>query len=183
MLLGSNGYEYSGYTYESTEHRRATTADGKDGCLECHFKATDRLVVGGHSFNMQALNDPTILNVDACLPCHGAIKDFSEVGPGYSVQDSVDVLIQTLKNQLLTAELVGYSASDHDTLPKAVTTSKDSAGAVWNWLMASEDRSHGVHNAKYIMGLLNSSINFMSTPPPSATVVRVQRGMSGGNRR
>ena len=54
MLIGTNGYEYAAYTYDRTTHREATTADGKDGCLECHFKATSQYVVGGHSFNMRA---------------------------------------------------------------------------------------------------------------------------------
>ena len=45
--------------------------------------------------------------------------------------------------------------------PKVVTTSVDSAGAVWNLAMAEEDRSEGVHNPAYIKGLLDSSIKFM----------------------
>ncbi len=182
MLLGSNGYQYTGYTYEQTEHRAATTANGKDGCLECHFKVTDRLVVGGHSFNMVGiLGVDTLLNVGACAPCHGTIADFSEVGPGYSVQDSVDVLIADLETRLTTAGLV---VSGPGGLPKAVTTSADSAGAVWNLLMAREDRSHGVHNARYIMGLLNSSIAYIKgTSPQGLTAAHAQRAMSGARNR
>jgi len=53
-VIGTNAYEYAGYTYNRTTHREATTAAGKDGCLECHFKATSQYIVGGHSFSMRA---------------------------------------------------------------------------------------------------------------------------------
>jgi hypothetical protein len=159
MLLGSNGYEYAGYTYNRTAHREVTTADGKDGCLECHFKATSQYVVGGHTFNMRGeVNGEEILNVGACEPCHGPIDDFNEVGPGYSVQDSVDILVTDLKTRLVAAGLVDATSG----LPRSTSTSADSAGAVWNYLITGvEDRSRGVHNAQYIMGLLKSSILYI----------------------
>ena len=54
----------------------------------------------------------------------------------------------------------------------ARATSADSAGAVWNYLIVEGDRSEGVHNAKYILGLLTSSIEFLNgtlpTPAPLA---------------
>ena len=161
MLLGSNGYEYAGYTYERSTHREAT----EDGCLDCHFKATSQYVVGGHSFNMEGTTSrgEEVLNTAACEPCHGPINDFSDVGPGYSVQDSVDVLKEDLKTRLVAAGLLDLSTG----LPNTVKTSADSAGAVWNYLLAEEDRSHGVHNPMYIIGLLKSSIQYIETPPPA----------------
>jgi hypothetical protein len=154
MLLGSNGYEYPGYTYGQTAHKTAT----EDGCLDCHLKATSQYVVGGHSFNMRAdLEGTEVLNVGACEPCHGAINDFNEVGPGYSVQDSVDALVTKLQGKLVTAGLVDGTTG----LPKSVATSADSAGAVWNYLMVHEDRSRGIHNPQYILSLLNSAILYI----------------------
>jgi hypothetical protein len=176
MLIGTNGYEYAGYVYDRTTHREATTADGKDGCLECHFKATSQYVVGGHSFEMRAnANEPLsgltqVLNVGACEPCHGPIDDFNEVGPGYSVQDSVDVLIADLNARLVTAGLVDGTSG----VPRSTSTSADSAGAVWNYLVAKYDRSRGVHNPMYIMGLLNSSIAYITGPAPVAGHMRVR---------
>ena len=170
MLIGSNGYEYSGFNYESTQHRGATTLNGGGACIECHKKtsgldgAEGRYFVGGHSFNMAY--DPgsgEIQNTFACENCHGEIDDFSDVGPGYSVQDSVDVLVADLSARLAATRLWTGSA------PKSVTTTADSAGAVWNLLVATEDRSHGVHNAKYIMGLLRSSIMFLNGTLPQPT--------------
>ena len=170
MLLGSNGYEFAGYAYNRTAHRDATTADGKDGCLECHFRATSQYVVGGHTFNMRgtALGEE-VLNVGACEPCHGPTNDFSDIGPGYSVQDSVDALVVDLRARLVAAGLVDATSG----LPRSTSTSQDSAGAVWNYLIAGvEDRSRGVHNAQYIIGLLHSSIQYIQTPAPLATRLR-----------
>jgi len=161
MLLGSNGYEYVGFTYGQTDHRSATD----DGCIDCHKKTGIGNFVGGHTFNMEFdTGSEVFANTAACEDCHGAISDFAEVGPGYSVQDSVDVLIGDLETRLETAGLMASGA------PVAVKASADSAGAVWNLLMAKEDRSHGVHNAMYTMGLLNSAIQYMSgnLPQPGA---------------
>jgi hypothetical protein len=169
MLIGSNGYEYAGYTYERSTHRSATV----DGCLDCHMRTTSRNVVGGHAFNMVwGEEGAEILNTAACAKCHGEIDDFAEVGDTFS-QDSVDVLITDLEARLVAASLMANGT------PKSVKTSADSAGAVWNLLMAKEDRSHGVHNPRYIVGLLRSSIAYIKgTSPQGLTVAHVQRAMS-----
>jgi len=176
MLIGSNGYEFAGYTYERSNHRSATV----DGCLDCHMKATSQNVVGGHSFNMAWDFEGTeILNTGACAKCHGEIDDFSEVGLGTALsQDSVDVLVEDLEARLEAAGLMA------DGLPKAVKTSADSAGAVYNLMLAKEDRSHGVHNPKYIVGLLKSAIEFIQgAGTPGLTAAHVQRAMNGTRNR
>jgi hypothetical protein len=166
MLIGSNGYEYAGYTYERSNHRSATD----DGCLDCHMKTTSQNVVGGHAFNMAwGVEGDEILNTAACATCHGEIGDFAEVGAGTALcQDSVDVLIADLEERLVAADLMANGAA------KAGKTSADSAGAVYNLLLAKEDRSHGVHNPKYIVGLLRSAIEFIQGSP-GLTAARVQR--------
>jgi formate-dependent nitrite reductase cytochrome c552 subunit len=164
MLIGSNGYEYAGVTYERTSHRSAT----EDGCLDCHMKTTSQNVVGGHSFNMAwGEEGGEILNTAACARCHGEITDFNQPGiaeENFSVQDSVDVLIGELRTKLEAAGL--WEGGVDGDVKVGATTSADSAGALWNLLMAKEDRSHGIHNPKYIMGLLQSSIEFMQGTLP-----------------
>ena len=180
MLVGSNGYEYASYTYERSNHRSATI----DGCLDCHKKTTSRNVVGGHSFNMAyELESGEILNTAACAKCHGTIADFSDVGLGTALaQDSVDVLADALQARLVTANLI--TVVDDVATPKSVKTSADSAGAVWNLLLVKEDRSHGVHNPKYIVGLLKSSIEYISGPTaPSLSAAQAQRAMDASRNR
>jgi hypothetical protein len=156
MLLGTNGYQYPGFTYEQTTHRDAT----EDGCLDCHFKATSQYIVGGHAFEMRAtdLHGEEVLNVGACEPCHGAVDDFNDID---AIQDSVDILVADLKTRLVAAGLVDGTSG----LPRTTQTSADSAGAVWNYMLAIEDRSRGVHNPKYIKGLLRSAIQYIQTTP------------------
>ena len=179
MLLGSNGYEFAGYPYERSNHRSATV----DGCLDCHMKTTSQNVVGGHSFNMAyELESGEILNTAACAKCHGTISDFTQVGLGTALsQDSVDVLIADLETRLAAAGLV---VSGPGGLPTSVTTSADSAGAVWNLLLVREDRSHGVHNPKYVVGLLKSSIEFIKgTTASGLSAAHAQRAMNNPRNR
>jgi hypothetical protein len=176
MLVGSNGYEYAGYTYERSNHRSATV----DGCLDCHMKTTSQNVVGGHSFNMvYETEGGEILNTAACAKCHGEIGDFAEVGVGTGLsQDEVDGLITDLQDRLVTANLITVGTGG--PTPRSMKTSADSAGAVYNLLLATNDRSHGVHNPKYITGLLKSSIAFITGPTePGLTAARARQAMSG----
>jgi hypothetical protein len=152
MLLRTNGYEYAGYTYEDLDFHRNLT---EDGCLDCHFKTTRNYILGGHSFNMawEVEGGEEEINTAGCTAdCHGSMPDFNY----HNVQDSVATLMEDLAGMLETAGLI-----DDTGHPLEVTTSADSAGAVWNFLIAEEDRSHGVHNSKYIITLLQSSIEYM----------------------
>jgi len=55
---------------------------------------------------------------------------------------------------------------------QTMTLSADSAGALFNWKAVEEDRSLGVHNPKYIIGLLQSSIEFMQGAPAANELAR-----------
>lgn len=174
MLIGSNGYEYAGYTYEQGSHAQATTADGKGGCLECHMRTTSQNVVGGHSFNMATEGD-AIINIGGCENCHEGIEDFDRDG----VQTETAGLITELQGLLVDA---GFITMDGETaVPNAVAVTADQAGAVYNLLLAKEDRSLGVHNPEYIQGLLQSAIDFMNTPVLTAS--HVQRAMGASKDR
>jgi hypothetical protein len=159
MIVGSNGYEYAGYSYEITSHRSNPNA-----CIACHKAATSNNVVGGHAFNMRgSARDEggefsDVLNVAACTPCHGSLSDFDYDidGDGIGAQTELLGMAAILDSLLTDANLW---TSGH---PVQRVTTADSAGAVWNLLMFEEDRSWGVHNAKYLRGLLQSSINFLN---------------------
>jgi len=163
MLTGTNGYEYPGFTYEQTNHKLAT----EDGCLDCHMKVTENLRVGGHSFNM-AFDDGTeeLINTGACFACHGDMDDFDYQG----VQTEIDTLVANLRTELVSAGLVSAGTG----LPRTATTSSDSAGAVWNYLLAIEDRSRGVHNRRYIRSLLTSAQQYIdgTLPTPAGVATR-----------
>ena len=163
MLIGSNGYEYEDFDYDIQTNHRGPGG----GCLDCHFETPNSYYLGGHSFNMaHGEGGEEVYNTAACARCHSDMEeaeDFNKMfAGGGGIQDSVQTLVSTLQGMLETAGLIAYDDEEGIFLPLGgVTTSADSAGAVWNWLMAEEDQSHGVHNPRYIVNLLYSSIQFM----------------------
>jgi hypothetical protein len=167
MIIGSNGYQFSGYNYNLiSPHKWAT----EDGCLDCHFKTTRNNILGGHSFNMAyETEEGEEINPAGCQQCHGEdIEDFNIAYQGGSgIQDTVTTLLGELQTRLVTAGLI--DAVDHEPIEDLVT-SADSAGAVWNYLLVEEDRSEGVHNPMYIVDLLTSSIMFLDGTLPPASV-------------
>ena len=153
MLIAGNGYEYAGFMYEDNAAHRTLT---EDGCLDCHMKTTSNFVLGGHSFNMEWDDGgSSVENTDACEPCH-SLDDFDYNG----VQTTVDSLLTELDTAL---QMAGLIDSDHH--PMSVTTSRDSAGAVWNYLLVYEDGSDGVHNGPYAVSLLQSSLQHLGVAP------------------
>lgn len=169
MVIGTNGYEYSGYTYEQTGHKNATD----NGCLDCHFETKFGYSLGGHSFNMAFGGEAgETYNAEACAKCHEGIGE----GDNFDldgVQTEVTALIGQLEALLISANMLvdtpeGFLPPDREILSRSEPG--DSAGALWNYFMAKEDRSEGVHNRGYITSLLQSAIEFMQPAPGSPAV-------------
>jgi nitrate/TMAO reductase-like tetraheme cytochrome c subunit len=172
MLLGTNGYEFGTYTYESTMHATATD----DGCVDCHMFVTGDPWIGGHSFAMHAVVDgDTSLNTGACEDCHGEADTFDEV-TSLAVQDSVETLLGNLQALLITAGML--DSTSHEPPDDVVVTTADSVGALWNYLFVEEDQSHGVHNPEYAIGLLRSAIIFMGGTPRMQDPALVERSVA-----
>jgi len=153
LLYGSNGYEYDGYTYGDKPFHRSMT---ENGCVDCHYKFSNTYAVGGHSFNMKFTDEEEgdeILNMKACTDCHDGLEDYDY----NNVQTDVKAMAGQLEAMLIAAGLM----DDSGHAMNGVTTSADSAGAVYNYLMVHEDRSEGVHNSSYAKSLLDSSIQFL----------------------
>ncbi len=178
MLVGTNGYEYSGYTYQKSPHSTAVT----NGCPTCHMAPKGIWAnVGGHTWNMaDPSNDDQ--NVSACgqAGCHEA-SDFTSFDPVFpanhadydwdgvveGVQTEIQGLLDSLGADLLAAGMVSASHS-----PISGTSfSADSAGALFNYIFVEEDRSEGIHNTKYTVGLLQSSINYLVWGDPNGAAV------------
>ncbi len=171
MIMGSNGYEYAGYSYQQTEHRSAT----ENGCWDCHMKYTRNSKVGGHTWNMRWVDEEgEILNTAACVPCHGTTTNFDIDG----VQTETAELVDSLRTLLVGRGFLNASTG----LPTAGTRTSDEAGAIWNFLLVEEDRSIGVHNRQYMSGLLLSAIDYLNNnppPPPAPIAARKEDGGEG----
>ena len=172
VFLGVNGYEYDGYTYTNSWH----TTGIDEGCVTCHMSDKNtNAMVGGHTFSMVGeFHEEEVENLAACTKCHEAFESFNVDFPANSDYDwdgaaeGVQVEVEGLLDSLATL-LVGAGVIDaEDHLPVANTTiSADSAGAVYNYLFIHGDRSEGIHNTNYIVGLLQSSINFIVHRDPN----------------
>jgi hypothetical protein len=157
LLTGNAAYQFaSAATYGSSSHKNAP-----DGCIQCHMSYSLNLTAGGHTFKAGYLSGTTnTINLGACTSCHnGSITAKITALKITSDQNAIDTLISHLAVKLIAAKIL-----DPATLLLKATTSKplkitnDQAGAVLNYQMVSEDRSHGVHNLNYATYMLNASI-------------------------
>ncbi len=177
MLIGENAYEYVGYDYDDDSWHSTGVAEG---CVKCHFEVSDGYEMGGHTFWMETEEDE---NTDACnvVGCHATytkIDDFDRQMPlmdfdddgDYTegVQTEIDDLMHDLETLLIGAGLLEWVDEEQAWEPtdELVVPDADSAGAVFNWAFVHEDKSHGIHNTRYAVALLKSSINYLTTGSP-----------------
>lgn len=182
MLIGANGPDF-GIRLPSSPHAvaPAPTVDpldppangGMNSCVNCHMSGDHAVdaegnvsTVGGHSFNMNdALGND---NVEACEPCHGNVgttftekkyfmnsnADHDGDGNEEGVQEEVHGMMANLLTYLPTDSL-GHLDMSSKTNSIAVLR----AGYVY--LLMEEDRSFGIHNPAYSVGLLKAAIESM----------------------
>jgi len=155
LLLGTNGYEYDGYEYESGGHQSA-----EDGCLHCHM-APSVYATGGHTFYLEdEANEYE--NVKGCNTCHGGgVDELNYEGK----QTEVAGLLDHLGDLLVNAGLMTWidEGGEMVLLPtdSALAETAEQAGAVFNFLYVHDDGSLGIHNPDYAVGLLESSIEYL----------------------
>jgi hypothetical protein len=153
MLAGIAGYEFSGGTFGSSRHNTAV-----DGCIQCHMSTTLNLSAGGHTFKASYDNAGTkAFNLSACTTCHSG-KYAITASTVVTNQNAIDTLVSHLQTKLITAKILDPAT----LLPKVVggklKITNDQAGALLNYQLVTEDKSHGLHNWTYATDLLNASI-------------------------
>lgn len=179
MFIGENAYEYADYDYANSWHAAGIT----NPCLSCHFDESDRYELGGHTFLLD--NEDGDENVDACNVdgCHAgefeidslnriANADFDSDGTIEGINDEIKGLLTELETLLLAAGLISGDPGDTHPTADLVVPDVDSVGAVFNFGFVTEDKSDGIHNAQYAVGLLKSSINYLMTGDPNGAPAR-----------
>jgi len=104
-----------------------------------------------------------------------AFADYDGDGTIEGVQDEIEGLVHELRDLLLAAGLIeedDEEPGEYHPVANLVVSTADSAGAVYNYEFVEEDRSGGVHNTDYAVGLMQSSINFISTGSPNGVSSR-----------
>lgn len=176
ILAGTGGYEYAGYQYFSSAHTEVL----KNGCIDCHMGGSQANLVGGHTWNMRNEEEDLQLlygcNADGCHGSRGEItdinrtanSDFDGDGTIEGVQDEIAGLQHELATLLVAAHLMeGDEEDGYEPMDARIVSEADSAGAVYNYMVVAEERSGGIHNTQYAVGLLRSAINYISTGDPN----------------
>jgi hypothetical protein len=169
MLIGANAPDY-GITFVSSPHKVAT----ENACVDCHMggEHLDPLgnvnVVGGHTWNMNDAegND----HVEVCAPCHGNIGesfkdkkyyiDSNADLDGNGIAEGLQIEVHGLMEQL--SEFLPHDENGHVSITEDNADSLDltpeimRGGYVYFWI--EEDRSFGIHNPAFTIGLLKAAI-------------------------
>jgi hypothetical protein len=162
MLAGKNAVEY-GKQIASSGHISAI----ENSCVGCHMHQLESgdpaaNLAGGHTFKMTWDNGTPADESDdvpitgSCVQCHGEVSGFNFAQEDYDgdgliegVQDEVRGLMDILGNELPPAG-PGVSVTP-DYTPAQLK-------AAFTYLFVEEDRSFGIHNTSYTVGILKASI-------------------------
>jgi hypothetical protein len=128
MLLGTTGYGVEGKP-------AAHSSMVENTCVTCHLGEN-----ANHSF------EPAVAS---CTTCHADATNFDING----VQTEVETKLEELQANLVAAGLLTETGG-------IVVGSypEGQAGALWNFLFITEDKSMGVHNASYVETMLEWSL-------------------------
>ncbi len=143
-----------------------------DACNNCHMGGEAKvdadgnvILVGGHSWNMNDAEGNDF--VEACAPCHGNIgssftdKKYYINGnadlDGNGVAEGLQLEVKGLLEQLaLLLPPVGVNEVVLESGDTTLTPSIMRSAYVYVWI--EEDRSFGIHNPAYTVGLLDAAI-------------------------
>ena len=163
MLVGENAYEY-GQNIRSSSHVYAV----ENACVTCHMPATSRdapehLMAGGHTFwpswDGGTPDDPSddVDLVEGCVGCHGPMDSFDIPKDDYDGDGKVEGVQTEVKGLLsMVAKALPPVGSEEIEISPEMTE-KD-LQALFNYDFVLEDKSYGIHNAQYAVGLLKASI-------------------------
>jgi len=149
ILAGSGLYEFSGAESLSPNTHASVT----DGCVTCHMADAYGIQAGGHTMGMTyEYHGADAVWEAGCLECHTSSDDLH--ADVEATQEEVEELLHEL-NALLVAAGIYNPATG---LANTGTYKANVAAAYVNWQLIEEDRSLGVHNPNYVIGVLKNTI-------------------------
>ncbi|MFA6980857.1 MAG: ammonia-forming cytochrome c nitrite reductase subunit c552 [Ignavibacteriaceae bacterium] len=173
MYFGQNAYDFG-----VTAIQGVMTHDGvENSCVTCHMSQplTSTDTAPDHSMNMSPAG---VDKVTACVSCHGNISSFEDIkGSDYDGDGTVegtmvevDGLMEILAD-LLPKDIHGEVTELADATTRVADSTAIANGpyqervfpGIWNYYFVAHDWSHGVHNAKYAVQLLNYTIQYVKT--------------------
>jgi hypothetical protein len=164
ILMGAGGFQFQGYTYTGNSKHSSNSIIRTEGCIECHMTTPEGNLAGGHTMRMKSEEDGSDYVVSCNQSgCHDSGK-FTAFDDRQSMKD-VKANMDTLKNELVlkgwidsTNTITATSAAPIKIVPAS------RSGALFNYMLVLHDGSKGVHNTKYALELLQSSIAELRKP-------------------
>jgi hypothetical protein len=169
MFVGSNGYQFGDTSFTGV----STHAGLENGCVTCHMQ--DRVRSGATLANhSMAMTGDTAFGFKAtavCASCHGEVTDYNEVKAFYDydrngriegVQTEIQGLLNAVKNILPkdgTGEVIGLGTVTAADSAK-IQGHLELVAGIYNYRFVVNDKSMGVHNAKYAARLLYKTLGW-----------------------
>lgn len=161
VMLGKNGYTFGHEIPSTIPHQNVANS-----CVGCHMaqpETTHRNNMGEHTFKMSYVDGNNVKHdlVQPCVPCHGNITSFSEImafqdhnnnGQIETYYQEFDKLFYDLKMNLPP---IGEPTVTWSLISNSDITMK---GAYFNYRYINYEHSKGIHNPKYVIGLLQKSL-------------------------
>ena len=137
---------YNDASFESSPHKDTAS------CMDCHGSFAVGNTLGGHTLLMTS---GTTENVAACQPCHGTQSSFNIHGRQAEIIGKYQALKVKLAeaNMLDTVNMVLFAPKYYKQKALAV---------YWNFMMVDADRSMGVHNYLYTLGILDDGLSYFT---------------------
>jgi hypothetical protein len=176
MLMGEGGFKFPGYTYTGNSYHTTSTTVKQEGCPTCHMAEmsyppnTGTGKGGGHTMNIRFEGEggAAASVLAGCLQsgCHASITS-----PDYKgVQTAVKANLDTLHGLLVAKGWIDNNPTSANyglvnlVNGRRVIKPAVKAGALYNYFFVEHDLSEGVHNTKYAIELLRSSIAELRKP-------------------
>ena len=164
VFYGTNAVEY-GKNIPSSMHYRAVD----NGCASCHMQSIGMKdpafnEVGGHTFKMTWDNNGEEVDMVAvCQDCHGDMDSFDLVRSDYNLDGKTEG-VQTEVHHLLDTLAMMLPPLGSTTVTPASSYTMAQRKALYNYKTVEEDRSFGIHNTRYTVGILKASITDLGDP-------------------
>jgi hypothetical protein len=157
MLAGTNGFEFTGYTYSNSFHTTSTVI-ADEGCVICHMAVEERNPAGGHTMKIEDEEAGELLVGCLSAGCHSEPFELDYEG----TRTEIEGLLDELHTLLLDREWITASGSINASSgsPLKIAPAYE-AGALYNYFFVEHDLSLGAHNTKYARQLLESSIEVL----------------------
>lgn len=160
VILGKGGYDFESEMPTSMAHLHQGNA-----CADCHMSTAGgefRNLLGDHSWKMKYTDDEGNAKdlVEACQSCHAGITSFADIkGADYNMTGAVEPFVDEVKSLLtMLAEALPPVGEPTISWQEIDNENLEMKGAYWNYRYVYGDQSLGIHNPKYVVALLQRSI-------------------------